>query len=79
MSDDANTSAGFLERPDDAGKGKAGLVALWLDAIALAGKEESDWRDSAADAGTRARYKCNAVSRICPIHARYPPSDVHSQ
>lgn len=50
MSDDANTSAGSLERPDDAGKGKAGLVALWLDAIALAGKEESDWRDSAADA-----------------------------
>ena len=39
MSDDANTSAGSLERPDDAGKGKAGLVALWLDAIALAGKE----------------------------------------
>ena len=50
MSDDADTSAGSLERPDDAGKGKAGLVALWLDAIALAGKEESDWRDSAADA-----------------------------
>ena len=50
MSDDADTSAGSLERPDDAGKGKAGLVALWLDAIALAGKEESDWRDCAADA-----------------------------
>ena len=50
MSDDADTSAGSLERPDDAGKGKAGLVALWLDAIALAGKEESDWRDGAADA-----------------------------
>lgn len=50
MSDDADTSAGSLERPDDAGKGKAGLVALWLDAIALSGKEEADWRDSAADA-----------------------------
>ena len=25
-------------------------MALWLDAIALAGKEESDWRDGAADA-----------------------------
>ena len=50
MSDDASTSGGSLERPEDAGKGKAGLVALWLDAIALAGKEESDWRDSAADA-----------------------------
>jgi len=50
MSDDADTSAGTLERPDDAGKGKAGLVTLWLDAIALAGKEETDWRDSAAEA-----------------------------
>lgn len=50
MSDTADTSAGSLERPEDAGKGKAGLVSLWLDAIALAGKEEADWRDSAAEA-----------------------------
>lgn len=50
MSDTADTSAGSLERPEDAGKGKSGLVALWLDAIALAGKEEADWRDNAAEA-----------------------------
>lgn len=50
MADDAENSAGSLERPDDAGKGKAGLVSLWLDAIALSGKEEAEWRDKASDA-----------------------------
>jgi len=63
MSDDDATSAGTLERPDDAGKGAAGLVTLWLDAIALSGKEESDWRDNAAEA--LAAYKGEQKDKAC--------------
>jgi hypothetical protein len=46
MSDTTGT-AGTLETREDAGKGNAGLVSLWLDAIALADKEEKTWRESA--------------------------------
>ena len=38
-------AAGTLETPADAGKGGAGLVSLWLDAIALADREEKTWRE----------------------------------
>lgn len=44
MSDTTN-HAGTLETREDAGKGGAGLVSLWLDAISLASREEEDWRE----------------------------------
>lgn len=40
-------TAGTLETREDAGDGNAGLVSLWLDAIALADKEEKTWRERA--------------------------------
>lgn len=38
-----------LETREDAGKGEAGLVTLWLEAIELASKEEESWRKAAQD------------------------------
>jgi len=46
MPDTPNT-AGTLETREDAGDGGAGLVSLWLDALALADKEEKTWRERA--------------------------------
>lgn len=46
MSETTGT-AGTLETPADAGRGGAGVVSMWLDAIDLAGKEERRWREQA--------------------------------
>lgn len=42
---ETTSTAGTLETPADAGKGGPGVVALWLDAIALADREEKHWRE----------------------------------
>lgn len=50
MSDLDSTAEGTLERretPDDKAKADAAEVKLWLDALALASKEEEDWRTDA--------------------------------
>lgn len=44
MSETTGT-AGTLETREDAGKGEAALVSLWLDAISLADREEKSWRE----------------------------------
>lgn len=44
-----------FETPADAGKGEAGEVRLWLEAIALQRKTEEQWRKKAGDAVTRYR------------------------
>ena len=41
---------GTLETRKDAGKGEAAEVKFWIDAIALASKEEEKWRETAAKA-----------------------------
>jgi len=51
---DQSDSAAF-ERRKDAGPGEAGEIKLWLDAIALAEKEEKKSRENARDAGSRYR------------------------
>ena len=52
MSDSANEA---YEDRDDAGKDDAGLARLWLDSVALARKNENDWRKAAGEA--RERYR----------------------
>jgi hypothetical protein len=48
MSETTGT-AGTLETREDAGKGEAALVSLWLDAISLADREEKHWRERGAE------------------------------
>ena len=52
MSDSANEA---YEDRQDAGKDDAGLARLWLDSVALARKNEADWRKAAGEA--RDRYR----------------------
>ena len=52
MSDSASEA---YEDREDAGKDEAGLARLWLDSIALARKNEADWRKAATEA--RERYR----------------------
>ena len=52
MSDSANEA---YEDREDAGKDDAGLARLWLDSVALARKNEEDWRKGAGEA--RDRYR----------------------
>ena len=52
MSDSANEA---YEDREDAGKDDAGLARLWLDSVALARKNEEDWRKAAGEA--RDRYR----------------------
>lgn len=42
---DTRASTGTLETRKDAGKGQEGVVSLWLDALALADREEKTWRE----------------------------------
>ncbi|MDB6059572.1 MAG: hypothetical protein JWO95_3416 [Verrucomicrobiales bacterium] len=46
---DVQSTQGTYETRADAGKGNAGEVTLWLQAIELATKEESAWRKRAAE------------------------------
>ena len=51
MADETQGAEGTLERretPDDKRKADAADVKLWLDALALASKEEDPWRTDAA-------------------------------
>jgi hypothetical protein len=52
MSDSASEA---YEDREDAGQDEAGLARLWLDSIALARKNEADWRKAATEA--RERYR----------------------
>ncbi|MCE2759740.1 MAG: hypothetical protein LW713_01685 [Acetobacteraceae bacterium] len=52
MSDSATEA---YEDREDAGKDDAGLARLWLDSVALARKNEADWRKGAGEA--RERYR----------------------
>lgn len=52
MSDSASEA---YEDREDAGKDEAGLARLWLDSIALARKNEAEWRKAATEA--RERYR----------------------
>ena len=52
MSDSASET---YEDREDAGKDEAGLARLWLDSVALARKNEADWRKGAGEA--RERYR----------------------
>jgi len=51
----AETDDGTLEKREDAGSGDAGLVRLWLKAIALAEKDEEKWRKTADQTSERFR------------------------
>lgn len=44
VSDTSLASSASMTTRADAGKGEAGEVAMWLQAIDLAGKQEEDWR-----------------------------------
>jgi hypothetical protein len=57
MSDSANEA---YEDREDAGKDDAGLARLWLDSVALARKNEEDWRKAAGEA--RDRYRGDSKS-----------------
>lgn len=48
---------GTLERPEDAGKGEAGIVKRWLLELKLADKRESDWRKKGEKVLKRYRQK----------------------
>ena len=54
---DTSQAAGSFETPRDAGTGDAGLVRLWLQAIALQDKAEEDWRKAALDVINRYRLE----------------------
>lgn len=66
-------SSGAFETPQDAGKGAAGTVNLWLEAINLATKEEAGWRKDGAKAIQiyldRSTYQDNADTVISPTAA----------
>lgn len=49
MSNSAETPAGTLEVPEDAGKGPAGVYSRWLMELDLSSKEEECWRGRAKD------------------------------
>lgn len=53
MTEDSAT----LEKPADAGKGPAGTVALWLRALAMASKQEKDWRKTGGEVIQRYRQE----------------------
>lgn len=49
--------SGTLERPEDAGKGQAGIVKRWLLEIKLSDKREGEWRKKADKVLKRYRQK----------------------
>lgn len=51
----SDTASEAYEDREDAGKNEAGLARLWLDSVALARKNEADWRKVAGEA--RERYR----------------------
>ena len=57
MAAETSQAAGSFETPRDAGTGEAGLVRLWLQAIALQDKAEGDWRKAALDVINRYRLE----------------------
>ena len=85
---DNQAQAGHYERPEEASSGKA-LVNLWLDAIELSAKEESDWlkdgkeafqvytADEAALKGTTFNlYFANVETTVPALYNSTPIPDV---
>jgi hypothetical protein len=55
MATDTPNVSGTYETPADAGKGDAGLVRLWLNAIDLADESEKEWRKRSVEVTKRYR------------------------